>query len=72
MIKAPSHNRKSRKLSALEKIDKREIEIKKWIFDNASEVLCDQKQLDEKSEARSYWHYGYAQALTDIRKLLAQ
>jgi hypothetical protein len=49
----------------------RELEIGEWLKTNAPTAGDEQKHLDEGSEARAYWHYGYMVALRDIRKLLS-
>ena len=52
------------------------IQRKKDTFDFIKEkyphIVKEQKHLDEGSEARGYWHYGYLMALTDILGQLFQ
>ena len=49
-----------------DRIATRERDLTCWIRDNAPQVAGEQKHLDEGSEARAYWHYGYLMALRDI------
>lgn len=35
-------------------------------FAKAAGAVEEQKHLDEGSEARTYWHYGYGMAILDI------
>jgi hypothetical protein len=53
-------------LELLLAIQNRQQEIKDWIAENAPQVWKEQKHLDEKTEERAYWHFGYICALTDI------
>ena len=43
---------------------------REWLNENAPYVSHDQKHLDADTEARAYWHYGYAIALGDVLKFL--
>ena len=53
------------------KIAERELAIGEWLKTNAPTAGHDQKHLDEGTEARVYWNYGYMVALRDIRKMLS-
>lgn len=57
-----------------EKLDKRIQELEEWLKNNITreDVLCDQKHLDNGTQAQVYWHYGYLMALKDARKLYSQ
>lgn len=44
--------------------------LQRWLAENASACVHEQKHLDEGSAERTYWHYGYLCALRDILKLL--
>lgn len=54
-------------ISALEKRVK---DLQDWLKENAPEVFAQQKHLDEGSQERVYWHYGYFAAVRDIYRLL--
>ena len=56
---------------SLEKIRERERDLKAWLRENAPEVAQEQKHLDADTEARAYWHFGYAMALEDVLALLS-
>jgi hypothetical protein len=45
--------------------------ILKWLKRTDSACFSEQRHLDEGSEERVYWHYGYMVALNDALKLLA-
>lgn len=44
--------------------------LKKWLAQNAPECSVEQKHLDEGSQERVYWNYGYMVALRDVIKLM--
>jgi hypothetical protein len=56
--------------TALEKIWERRDGTLEWLEENHPEVFKEQKHLDDGSVERAYWHYGYAVALTDMKKLI--
>jgi hypothetical protein len=37
---------------------------------NGEKAVAEQKHLDQGSDERVYWHYGYASALQDVLRLL--
>ena len=43
-----------------------------WMRDNAPACVDEQAHLDEGTQARAYWHYGYLTALRDVRDFLAR
>ena len=51
-------------------VEKRVSDLKEWLQKNAPESLTEQKHLDEGTQERVYWHYGYMVALRDILKFL--
>jgi hypothetical protein len=50
-------------------IEERIAGLTEWLKEHAPEVE-QQRQLDEGSRERAYWHYGYLVALRDLRDLL--
>jgi hypothetical protein len=44
--------------------------LAKWLRENAPECAEEQAHLDEGSEARAYWNYGYLVALRDVLDVL--
>jgi hypothetical protein len=40
-----------------------------WLREKHPEVFSEQKHLDEGSEQRAYWHYGYMVALRDVLRM---
>lgn len=54
-----------------EKMLVRMAEIKEWLKVNGENCVVDQKHLDEGSQERIYWHFGYASALADMVMLLS-
>jgi hypothetical protein len=44
--------------------------LEKWLQAHAPQVMDEQAHLDEASEARAYWNYGYLVALRDVLKTL--
>lgn len=51
-------------------LEKRRDDTAEWLRDTAPECSREQKHLDEGTEARTYWHYGYLMALKDALALL--
>jgi hypothetical protein len=51
-------------------LEKRASDLQDWLKENAPEVFAEQKHLDEDSQERVYWHYGYLVAVRDIYRLL--
>lgn len=42
-----------------------------WLHETAPQVVEEQSHLDEGTEARAHWHYGYVTALRDVLGALA-
>lgn len=51
-------------------LEKRRDGITEWLKETAPECGREQKHLDEGTEARTYWHYGYLVAVKDVLALL--
>jgi hypothetical protein len=51
-------------------IEKRASDLQEWLQKNAPASLADQKHLDEGTQERVYWHYGYMVALRDVLRFL--
>ena len=45
--------------------------IKTWLAERAPECFDQQLHLDEDSQERVYWHYGYQAALSDALSFIA-
>jgi len=58
-----------RDLSAAARIERRQGDLQAWLKEHAPECFEDQLHLDDGSRERTYWHYGYLVALTDILQL---
>lgn len=54
-----------------ERVESRASGIAKWLDDEAAEVFVEQRHVEDGSEERAYWHYGYMVACRDILALLA-
>ena len=57
-------------MDVLEQIQQRIDGQRKWLLETAPECVTEQKHLNEGSQERVYWHYGYQVALADVLKLL--
>jgi hypothetical protein len=51
-------------------LERRAKGLQEWLKENAPDVFAEQKHLDEGSQERVYWHYGYLVAVRDIYQLL--
>jgi hypothetical protein len=60
----------ARESTEFRRIQDRERVITEWLQKNAPECSQQQKHLDEGSQERVYWHYGYMVALRDVLHLL--
>ena len=40
--------------------------LENWLQEHAPQVHKDQAHLDEGTDARAYWNYGYLMALRDV------
>ena len=47
-------------------------DLARWMKLNAPECSIEQKHLNEDSQERAYWHFGYLAALKDVMRLLAE
>lgn len=54
-----------------EEVRERADELAAWISESSSDVVGEQRQLDEGSPEQAYWHYGYMVALRDMLRFLA-
>jgi hypothetical protein len=45
-------------------------DISDWLKKNGRGCFDDQKHLDQNSQERIYWHYGYMVALMDVCRYL--
>jgi hypothetical protein len=59
------------KQSEIGKIEARANELGIWLQSNAPECRIEQSHLQEGSQERAYWHYGYLVALRDTLRLVA-
>jgi len=57
-------------LKDIRPLEKRAKDLQDWLEKNAPDSLTDQKHLDEGTQERVYWHYGYMVALRDALKFL--
>lgn len=54
----------------ISEVEKRVSELSDWLKEEAPECLSEQKQLNEGTQERAYWHYGYMVALRDVLRFL--
>ena len=50
-------------------LESRRDEITRWLEENGPECGEEQRHLDEGSEERTYWHFGYLMAIKDVLAL---
>lgn len=60
----------ARESGEFRKIEDRARVLSEWLRKNAPECYTEQKHLEEGSQERVYWHYGYLAALRDVVRLL--
>lgn len=60
----------ARESTEFRRIEERERALRGWITHNAPECFEEQKHLEEGSQERVYWHYGYMTALRDVVRLM--
>jgi hypothetical protein len=60
-----------RDCTEFEKIEARRRALNIWLTENAPACRSEQKHLEEGSQERAYWHYGYMVALRDVMQFLA-
>ena len=46
-----------------EEVRERADELADWISESSSDLVGEQRQLEEGSREQAYWHYGYMVAL---------
>jgi len=53
-------------------VEERFKELGEWLEEKSPECFSEQKQVDEDTQERVYWHYGYMVALRDILRFLTE
>ena len=67
----PRQNRRQTPRQSLaDSIDRRIVELRTWLQENAPDIAELQNHLDANTAERVYWHHGYLVALIDVRNLL--
>ena len=61
----------ARESTEFRKLEARQRELADWLKTNAPQCADDQKHLEEGSQERAYWHYGYMVALRDVLRLMS-
>jgi hypothetical protein len=56
----------------ISELEKRATDLQEWLQKNAPASLAEQKHLDEGTQERVYWHYGYMVALRDVLRFLTE
>lgn len=51
-------------------LEARRANLAEWLESNAPECEVAQRHLDEGTEERMYWHFGYLTAIKDVLALL--
>lgn len=51
-------------------VEERVNQLSEWLKEESPECFSDQKQLDEGTQERVYWQYGYMVALRDVLRFL--
>jgi hypothetical protein len=54
----------------LSAVERRIKDTAEWLKKNGGNFSSEQKHLDEGSQERIYWHYGYLVALKDMMRFL--
>jgi hypothetical protein len=57
-------------IADLSVLERRAKAISDWLKENGRECFDLQKNLDQDSQERIYWHYGYLEALRDVYRYL--
>jgi len=60
----------SQKIDFSSALESRRDEIAKWLKMNGPECGEEQRHLDEGTDERTYWHFGYLVAIRDVLELL--
>ena len=60
----------ARESTEFRKIEARKKDLADWLAQNAPQCAAEQKHLEEGSQERAYWHYGYLVALRDVMRLM--
>jgi hypothetical protein len=58
------------KIADISALQKRAEDLQDWLKENSPEVFKEQKHLDEGTQERIYWHYGYLVAVRDMYRFL--
>ena len=58
------------KFKDISAVQNRVRELDEWLRKNAPESLVEQEHLNEGTQERVYWHYGYMIALRDVLRFL--
>lgn len=53
-------------------LEERSAAIKNWLRGEAPQCVAEQRHLEEGSQERVYWHYGYLAAIQDVMRLLGR
>jgi hypothetical protein len=56
----------------LSDIERRIRDTSEWLKNNGGDFSTEQRHLDEGSQERVYWHYGYLVALKDMMRFLTR
>ena len=56
----------------ISEIQKRADDLREWLQKNAPAALTEQKHLDDGTQERVYWHYGYMVALRDVLRFFTE
>ena len=51
-------------------LQQRAADLTEWIQKESPECFTEQKHLDQGTQERGYWHFGYLSALNDVLGLL--
>ena len=57
-------------MSALTLLESRRDDLMSWLAENGMVCEREQRHLDDGTEARTYWHFGYLMAVKDVLALL--
>lgn len=56
--------------TTLDAIRQRITDTEQWLSEQPIKVRQEQRHLEEGTQERAYWHYGYAMALKDVLRAL--
>jgi hypothetical protein len=60
----------ARESTEFRRIEQRQKDLTAWLEKNAPQCSSEQKHLEEGSQERAYWNYGYLVALRDVMRLM--